>query len=110
MWAAGLPRNIDLQGDQEYRASSQGFRWDNLLSYLIRSRQRCVVVPEQLWHGADLLLVYACGSGEHGQLGSGSTGERISTGNKVAFDVFTTPSKSLEPPPCVLAHLHSSSG
>ncbi|KIY70128.1 RCC1/BLIP-II protein [Cylindrobasidium torrendii FP15055 ss-10] len=35
--------------------------------------------------------VFAIGSGEHGQLGNGSTGERISTGNKSSFDVIHTP-------------------
>lgn len=35
--------------------------------------------------------VYSFGSGEHGQLGNGTTGERITTGNKVAFDVEHRP-------------------
>ncbi|KAJ3767182.1 regulator of chromosome condensation 1/beta-lactamase-inhibitor protein II [Lentinula raphanica] len=35
--------------------------------------------------------VFSFGSGEKGQLGNGSTGERITTGNKVAFDIIDTP-------------------
>ncbi|KAI0316141.1 RCC1/BLIP-II [Amylostereum chailletii] len=35
--------------------------------------------------------VYACGSGEKGQLGVGRTGEHIATGNKTGFDVETEP-------------------
>jgi alpha-tubulin suppressor-like RCC1 family protein len=37
--------------------------------------------------------VYACGSCEHGQLGSGTTGERIVKGNKLAYDAQTPPRK-----------------
>jgi hypothetical protein len=36
-------------------------------------------------------LVYSFGSGEHGQLGNGRTGEHITTGNKNAFDVEAHP-------------------
>ncbi|KAF7309577.1 PHD-type domain-containing protein [Mycena indigotica] len=35
--------------------------------------------------------VYTFGSGEKGQLGNGRTGERIITGNKVAFEVVSDP-------------------
>ncbi|KAK0470721.1 regulator of chromosome condensation 1/beta-lactamase-inhibitor protein II [Armillaria novae-zelandiae] len=35
--------------------------------------------------------VYAFGSGEKGQLGNGTTGERITTGNKTAFDIIYEP-------------------
>jgi len=35
--------------------------------------------------------VYACGSGEKGQLGNGRTGEHIVTGNKTAYDIETEP-------------------
>ncbi|KAI5116931.1 hypothetical protein M0805_005564 [Coniferiporia weirii] len=35
--------------------------------------------------------VYAVGSGEHGQLGNGRTGEHIATGNKSMFDVYSEP-------------------
>ncbi|THG93459.1 hypothetical protein EW145_g8369, partial [Phellinidium pouzarii] len=35
--------------------------------------------------------VYALGSGEHGQLGNGRTGEHIATGNKIMFDVYSEP-------------------
>jgi alpha-tubulin suppressor-like RCC1 family protein len=34
--------------------------------------------------------VFSFGSGEHGQLGNGRTGEHIITGNKTAYDVSTT--------------------
>ncbi|KAJ7746825.1 regulator of chromosome condensation 1/beta-lactamase-inhibitor protein II [Mycena maculata] len=37
--------------------------------------------------------VYTFGSGEKGQLGNGKTGERIVTGNKVAFDIVSQPSQ-----------------
>lgn len=40
--------------------------------------------------------VYTAGSTEHGQLGNGTTGERIVKTGKSAFDVMATPS---EPPP-----------
>lgn len=35
--------------------------------------------------------VYAVGSGQYGQLGNGRTGEFITSGNRIAFDVITTP-------------------
>ncbi|KAF8075359.1 regulator of chromosome condensation 1/beta-lactamase-inhibitor protein II [Lyophyllum atratum] len=35
--------------------------------------------------------VFSFGSAEKGQLGNGTTGERITTGNKTAFDIETTP-------------------
>ncbi|KAF8991061.1 regulator of chromosome condensation 1/beta-lactamase-inhibitor protein II [Cyathus striatus] len=35
--------------------------------------------------------VFSFGSAEKGQLGNGTTGERISTGNKTAYDVESTP-------------------
>ncbi|KAJ7230705.1 regulator of chromosome condensation 1/beta-lactamase-inhibitor protein II [Mycena pura] len=35
--------------------------------------------------------VYTFGSGEKGQLGNGKTGERIITGNKIAFDIVSQP-------------------
>ncbi|KAI0057641.1 RCC1/BLIP-II [Artomyces pyxidatus] len=35
--------------------------------------------------------VYACGSGEKGQLGNGRTGEHIATGNRTAFDIEPEP-------------------
>jgi hypothetical protein len=38
--------------------------------------------------------VYTFGSGEKGQLGNGKTGERIITGNKLAFDIVSQPSMS----------------
>lgn len=37
------------------------------------------------------ILVYALGSGEHGQLGNGRTGEHIATGNKTLFDYYSDP-------------------
>lgn len=37
--------------------------------------------------------VFSFGSGEHGQLGNGRTGEHIITGNKTAYDVYNDPSK-----------------
>lgn len=42
--------------------------------------------------------VYAAGSCEHGQLGNGTTGERIVKGNKIAWDVQSPP--SMCPLPC----------
>lgn len=39
-------------------------------------------------------LVFTFGSAEKGQLGNGTTGERITTGNKTAFDIEPSPSKS----------------
>ena len=38
--------------------------------------------------------VFSFGSGEHGQLGNGRTGEHIITGNKTAYDVYNDPSES----------------
>ncbi|KAK7045887.1 hypothetical protein VNI00_007318 [Paramarasmius palmivorus] len=39
----------------------------------------------------DVVEVFAFGSGEKGQLGNGTTGERITTGNKTAFDIVDQP-------------------
>ena len=46
------------------------------------------------------MAVFAFGSGEHGQLGNGRTGEHIITGNKTAYDVHNDPSESFVPPRC----------
>ena len=40
--------------------------------------------------------MYALGSGEHGQLGNGRTGEHIATGNKTQFDVHSSPGKIID--------------
>jgi alpha-tubulin suppressor-like RCC1 family protein len=40
------------------------------------------------------LTVYAFGSGEHGQLGNGRTGEHITAGNKTGYDVHSDPGRS----------------
>ena len=40
------------------------------------------------------MTVFSFGSGEHGQLGNGRTGEHIITGNKTACDVHSDPSES----------------
>lgn len=42
-------------------------------------------------------LVFSFGSAEKGQLGNGTTGERITTGNKTAFDIEPSPSRSMLP-------------
>lgn len=44
-------------------------------------------------HADPRLSVFAFGSGEKGQLGNGTTGERISTGNKTAYDIESEPSR-----------------
>jgi hypothetical protein len=41
-----------------------------------------------------IIPVFSFGSGEHGQLGNGRTGEHIITGNKTAYDVHNDPSES----------------
>lgn len=38
-----------------------------------------------------LILVFSFGSGEKGQLGNGTTGERITTGNKTSYDIEIHP-------------------
>lgn len=47
-------------------------------------------------------LVFSFGSSEKGQIGNGSTGERITTGNKVAFDIIDTPCAS-----CLYSYPHT---
>lgn len=42
-------------------------------------------------------LVYAFGSGDHGQLGNGRTGEHIITGNKTGYDIMHEPGMGLIP-------------
>jgi hypothetical protein len=44
-----------------------------------------------------LHTVYACGSGEKGQLGNGRTGEHIATGNRTGFDIENEPSEESSP-------------
>jgi hypothetical protein len=39
--------------------------------------------------------VFSFGSAEKGQLGNGTTGERITTGNKTAFDIEPSPGESI---------------
>ena len=39
-----------------------------------------------------LYVVFSFGSAEKGQLGNGTTGERITTGNKTSYDIETYPS------------------
>lgn len=41
------------------------------------------------------VVVFAFGSGEHGQLGNGRTGEHIVSAGKTAFDVESEPSELL---------------
>lgn len=38
--------------------------------------------------------VFGLGSGEHGQVGNGRTGEYIATGNKMMYDVHSEPGKA----------------
>lgn len=40
------------------------------------------------------VLVFAVGSGEHGQLGNGRTGEHIAKGNRTMFDMYSEPGES----------------
>lgn len=47
-----------------------------------------------LFQALTTTVVFAFGSGEHGQLGNGRTGEHIITGNKTAYDVHNDPSES----------------
>ena len=44
-------------------------------------------------HLTDILfyVVFSFGSAEKGQLGNGTTGERITTGNKTSYDIETHP-------------------
>lgn len=39
--------------------------------------------------------MFSFGSAEKGQLGNGTTGERITTGNKTAYDIEVTPGRML---------------
>lgn len=41
--------------------------------------------------GLIVLPVFALGSGEHGQLGNGRTGEHIVTSSKSTFDAYSEP-------------------
>jgi len=52
-------------------------------------------VSVSIWYRLSIhdLLVFSLGSAEKGQLGNGTTGERITTGNKTAFDIEPTPGK-----------------
>jgi alpha-tubulin suppressor-like RCC1 family protein len=45
-----------------------------------------------------LIAVFTFGSAEKGQLGNGTTGERIITGNKTGFDIETKPGMSPSSP------------
>ena len=51
-----------------------------------------------------MTLVYTFGSGEHGQLGNGRTGEHIAAGNKTMYDIRPEPrtSSSLSSPSLTL--------
>jgi hypothetical protein len=49
-------------------------------------------------------LVYACGSGEHGQLGIGRTGEHIIAAGKTGFDIKDSPGQSIG----IDCHIHRS--
>lgn len=59
------------------------------------SRQRTY-----LFQALTTTTVFSFGSGEHGQLGNGRTGEHIITGNKTAYDVHNDPSESFVAPRC----------
>jgi hypothetical protein len=43
-------------------------------------------------------VVFSFGSAEKGQLGNGTTGERITTGNKTAFDIEPSPGEPISMP------------
>ena len=49
------------------------------------------------WLTLEPFTVYACGSGEKGQLGNGRTGEHIATGNRTGFDIESEPSEESSP-------------
>ena len=60
-----------------------------------QGRRECTV--SILFQALTTILVFSFGSGEHGQLGNGRTGEHIITGNKTAYDIHNDPSESFIP-------------
>jgi hypothetical protein len=48
------------------------------------------------------MTVFAFGSAEKGQLGNGTTGERLAQGSKVAFDIESVPGELANLPPARL--------
>ena len=69
--------------------------WNHIYAVPNRNRKEHVMLVfvrrESVADGR--FIVYACGSGEKGQLGNGRTGEHIATGNRTGFDVESEPSE-----------------
>ena len=99
VWPSRMPGNPVVQagarsqGRRREGASGKGCGRHYLFSGAHQERQGCVVFRS--WQ--DVLLnaraVFAFGSEEKGQLGSGSAGERIVSAGKSAFDYETEPSQ-----------------
>ena len=67
---------------------------------VLTDQGRCEWVTYTHFRALTSVPVFAFGSGEHGQLGNGRTGEHIITGNKTAYDVHNDPSESHTLPRC----------
>lgn len=91
----GHPWSVAERREGEDR---QSWCWHQFLHTFDRIRERSVLLSltlsslllKQQWY-----IVYALGSGEHGQLGNGRTGEHIATGNKTMFDVYSQPGEDI---------------
>lgn len=57
--------------------------------------QTCLLYTAGMSAEQTSYIVFSFGSGEAGQLGNGTTGERISPG-KTAFDVISSPSECID--------------
>ncbi|KAJ7918807.1 regulator of chromosome condensation 1/beta-lactamase-inhibitor protein II [Mycena leptocephala] len=82
VWPPGISRRPNLQ---KCRCIIGGWRQERVVKATAGITFSAVLT--------DSGKVYTFGSGEKGQLGNGKTGERIITGNKLAFDIVSQPTQ-----------------
>ncbi|KAH6915623.1 regulator of chromosome condensation 1/beta-lactamase-inhibitor protein II [Coprinopsis sp. MPI-PUGE-AT-0042] len=90
VWAAGA--NIVGQSGQNPCAEVSSFKVVSVTHG--GNKEKVIMASAGLTFSlvlTDTGKVFAFGSAEHGQLGNGTTGERIITGNKTAFDIEERP-------------------
>lgn len=71
--------------------ASAGITFSIVLSESGKGHSLCPFHLCKVSHNWHPIIVFSFGSGEKGQLGNGTTGERITTGNKTSYDIETHP-------------------
>lgn len=99
VWATSMPRSPVVPGGVCNPPREEGTRHSGVGGGYILNRpyavgQRfvlCLRVFTCPFRFLSFVLVFSFGSAEKGQLGNGTTGERITTGNKTSYDIEISP-------------------